>query len=206
MNVIQRLSPFIARWGYLAIFVATFLENMGIPVPGEIFILIAGTFALHGKIFLPFVILVGAAGAVLGDSVIFFIGRFGGRKAIAKLRDWLSIDRRTLEKIDSFYHRRGPYAVTFGRFITGGRFTVAITSGASGTMSWERYVFYDYLGALIWAGAFGIAGFYFANQISQVLNVLTRSSVLLGIILLLLTIGYAVITYILRRYRRKAKR
>lgn len=201
-DVLQRLSPYVARWGYLAIFVATALENLGIPVPGEIFILIAASFALHGKIFLPLVIAVGAAGAVAGDSVIFFIGRFGGRKAIIKLRDWLALDRQTLEKMDSFYHRRGPYAVVFGRFVTGGRFTVAITSGASGTMSWGKYAFFDYLGALIWAGAFGIIGYYFANQISAALNILTRSSVLLGIVLLVFTVAYIIIAWILRRYRK----
>ncbi len=205
-DVIQRLSPFIARWGLLAIFVATFLENMQIPIPGEIFILIGGTFALRGKLFLPFVIMVGAAGAVAGDSVIFFVGRFGGRKAIAKLRDWFSVDRRTIEKIDSFYHRRGPYAVTFGRFVTGGRFAVAITAGASRSMSWEKYAFFDYLGATIWASMYALLGFFFANQISGILNILTRSTVLLGIVLLLITIGYIIAVYLLRRYRRTGRR
>lgn len=205
-DVIQRLSPFIARWGLLAIFIATFLENMQIPIPGEVFILIGGTFALHGKLFLPLVIMVGAAGAVAGDSVIFFVGRFGGRRAIAKLRDWFSIDRRTIEKIDSFYHRRGPYAVTFGRFVTGGRFAVAITAGASGSMSWEKYAFYDYLGATIWASIYGLLGFFFANQIRGILNILTRSTVILGIALLLITIGYIIVVYLIRYYRRRTKR
>lgn len=194
-DVVQQLAPYVERWGYLAIFIATFLENMGFPVPGEILIVIGGTFALHGKTFLPFVVAIGAAGAVAGDSVIFFIGRFGGRKAIARIRNWLSIDRRTLERIDSFYHRHGAYAVTFSRFIAGGRFTVAITSGASGILSWEQYAFFDYLGALVWALAFGIIGYYFADQVSEILSLVTQSSIVLGIVLLVITIGYALIRY-----------
>ncbi|MHB0977354.1 MAG: DedA family protein [Candidatus Aquicultorales bacterium] len=204
-DVIRRFSPYVARWGYFAIFIATFMENMGVPIPGEILILIAASFALHGRIFLPLVIMVAAAGAVAGDSVIFFIGRFGGRRAIAKLRDWFSIDRSTIEKVDAFYHRNGPYAVVFGRFVTGGRFTIAITSGASETMSWEKYALFDYIGALIWAGAFGIIGYYFADQIGGILALLARSSLWLGVILLAGTIIYLIVSYFIRRSRPEGK-
>lgn len=176
---------------------------MGIPIPAEVFVIIAASFALHGKVFLPLVIIIAAAGAVAGDSVVFFVGRFGGRKAIAKLRDWLSIDRHTIERIDSFYHRRGPYAVILGRFVTGGRFTIAITSGASSTMSWGRYAFYDYVGALIWASIFGLLGYYFADQIGNILTVATRSSLFFGLILLFITMIYVFVTYILRQARKK---
>lgn len=66
---------FFESYAYEAIFVAVLLDTIGLPVPGEIVLLGAGFLVSTGRIALIPAILVAALGAVLGDSVTYWLGR-----------------------------------------------------------------------------------------------------------------------------------
>ncbi|MBI3988895.1 MAG: hypothetical protein HY347_04680 [candidate division NC10 bacterium] len=62
MDLVMSLWPFFLRYGYAILFFGIALENAGLPLPGEIFLLAAGFLASTGPFKLPLVIALGAAG------------------------------------------------------------------------------------------------------------------------------------------------
>src|SRR3954470_7852465 len=74
------LVDLFARYGYAVVFGGVFLENTGLPVPGETVLLAGAALAHFGQLSLVRVILVAIVAAVLGDNLGFFIGRHGGRR------------------------------------------------------------------------------------------------------------------------------
>ncbi|MGB9590916.1 MAG: DedA family protein [Candidatus Kryptoniota bacterium] len=83
-RVIGFLLPHLNHGGYYALFVMTFLETsafLGFLVPGESIVVIAGLLASRGVLELGDVIWVASLGAIMGDSVGYFIGRRFGEVA-----------------------------------------------------------------------------------------------------------------------------
>jgi len=73
------LRPLIEHWGYVAIFVFVILGNLGIPVPEESILVMAGYLVWQGELRLPLVLLVGIFSAISGDNLGYWIGRRYGQ-------------------------------------------------------------------------------------------------------------------------------
>ena len=155
------LLSLFARYGYAVVFGGVFLENTGLPVPGETMLLAGAALAHSGQLSLVWVIVTAIAGATLGDNLGFVIGRHGGRR-IAERHGWrvgLTPDR--LAEFDRFFHRHGPKTVFAARFITGLRVVGAVLAGGSG-MKWPTFLFYNASGAVVWCTAVAFAGYSLA--------------------------------------------
>lgn len=80
------LAPLLDHWGYLAVGFLIFVEDFGVPAPGETVLIAASVYAGAGRLNIVAVGVVGFAAAVLGDNTGYAIGRFGGRTLV--LRGW----------------------------------------------------------------------------------------------------------------------
>jgi hypothetical protein len=69
------LNELITHWGYAGIFVVVILGNIGLPVPEETVLAVAGYLVWSGRLHLLPVLLVGLASAVVGDNVGYWLGR-----------------------------------------------------------------------------------------------------------------------------------
>ena len=155
------LLDLFARYGYAVVFGGVFLENTGLPVPGETMLLAGAALAHNGQLSLPWVILTAIAAATLGDNLGFFIGRRGGRR-IAEQHGWrVGLTRERLVEFDRFFERHGPKTVFAARFITGLRVVGAVFAGGSG-MPWRVFLFYNASGAVVWCTAVAFAGYSLA--------------------------------------------
>ena len=155
------LLDLFASYGYAVVFAGVFLENMGLPVPGETALLAGAALAHFGQLSLGRVIATAIAAAILGDNLGFFIGRHGGR-GIAERHGWrigLTPDR--LREFDRFFQRHGPKTVFAARFITGLRVVGALLAGGSG-MQWPQFLFFNATGAVVWCTAVAAAGYSLA--------------------------------------------
>ena len=75
----MNISHLIDTYGYSAVFVLVALESLGVPLPGETALIIAGTYAGHTHRLNPWLIfLVASAAAIIGDNIGFWIGDKGG--------------------------------------------------------------------------------------------------------------------------------
>jgi membrane protein DedA with SNARE-associated domain len=182
------LLDLFARYGYAVVFGGVFLENTGLPVPGETTLLAGAALAHYGQLSLFRVILVAIAAATLGDNLGFFIGRHGGRR-IAERHGWrIGLTGERLSEFDRFFERHGPKTVFAARFITGLRVVGAVLAGGSG-MRWPVFLVYNAAGAVVWCTAVAAAGYSLAYSWSTLERWIGRSGlialaavVLLGII------------------------
>ncbi|PYR43837.1 MAG: hypothetical protein DMF93_02005 [Acidobacteria bacterium] len=155
------LVDLFARYGYAVVFFGVFLENTGLPVPGETALLAGAAMANFGRLSLPWVIVTAVGGAVLGDNLGFFIGRRYGRGLVERFGSRLGLTRARLEQFDRFFDRHGGRTVFIARFITGLRVFGAVLAGASG-LRWPSFIFYNAAGAIAWSTAIAIAGYSLA--------------------------------------------
>jgi len=152
------LTELFARYGYAVVFTGVFLENAGVPVPGETILLAGAALSRFGSLRLTWVIAAAIAGATLGDNLGFYIGRRGGRILVERYGAFLGLTAPRLSQFDRFFDRHGAKTVFVARFITGLRVVGALLAGAS-QLSWSRFLLFNALGAVAWAVTFGAVGY-----------------------------------------------
>jgi membrane protein DedA with SNARE-associated domain len=155
------LVDLFGRYGYAVVFVGVFLENTGLPVPGETALLAGAALAQFGRLKLPWVVVTAVAAAILGDNLGFFIGRHYGRGLIERYGAFVGLTRARLAQFDRFFVRYGGRTVFIARFITGLRVFGALLAGASG-LRWPTFLFYNAAGAVAWSMAVAAAGYSLA--------------------------------------------
>jgi membrane protein DedA with SNARE-associated domain len=150
-----------ARYGYAVVFLGVFLENTGLPVPGETMLLAGAALSHYGRLKLQWVVLTAIGGAILGDNLGFFIGRRYGRGLVERYGSHIGFTRPRLAQFDTFFRRHGGRTVFIARFITGLRVVGAVLAGASG-LRWPTFLVYNAAGAVVWSTAIGVAGYSLA--------------------------------------------
>ena len=191
----QWLVDLFARYGYAAVFFGVFLENTGLPVPGETMVLAGGALSHFGQLSLGWVMASAMSGAVLGDNLGFFIGRRGGRRFLERYGGRIGITRARLANFDRFFDRHGAWTVFIARFITGLRVFCAVLAGSS-EMSWRTFLLFNAAGAVLWSATIAVVG-YVLGQSWEALERWIGRSGLLGLIVL----GALIIVWIKRSRR-----
>lgn len=110
LNYLIDLVTRAGHWGYWVIFLGAALESaafLGVIVPGESLILVAGFLAAQGAFDLDVLILVIAIGAVLGDSLGYEMGRLLGRPALLRFGGRFGLNDDRIAKTDAFFTRHG---------------------------------------------------------------------------------------------------
>lgn len=155
----------IVTAGYPAVFLFAMGECMGIPLPGETGLLIAAAASGTGKLFsIGWVISAAAAGAIVGDTLGYWIGRRGGRGLVLRLTGKFFLKREHLKKAEGFFSRHGGKAVFFGGSVSYLRILTALLAGVS-CMRYPSFLLYNALGGITWAVVFGLAGYAFGKNI-----------------------------------------
>ena len=113
------LTQLLGHWGYVALFVVVVLGNVGVPLPEETVLAVAGYLVWRGDMRLPVVLVVGVVSAVAGDNLGYWVGRRFGRNALPRYARWVLGHPERLSTMEDFIERRGPFAVFVARFIPG---------------------------------------------------------------------------------------
>jgi membrane protein DedA with SNARE-associated domain len=162
------LQNLILSIGYPLVFGLIMGESAGVPMPGETAVLIAAGAAGAGKGFnIWLVFLCAAAGAITGDTIGYWIGRRGGRKIFEKLTQKRWLKKEHLEKAEVFFARHGGKSVFFGRSVSYLRVLTALMAGVS-HMPYPKFLFYNALGGIVWAGVVSYIGFKFGQHLDLV--------------------------------------
>ncbi len=148
---IKTVMPYITQYGYWVIFFAIFLEDFGLPMPGETVLIICSLFAALGKLNIVLVGILGFSGAVLGDNTGFAIGHYGGRKIILSWGKYVFLTEKRLKKLEGYFRKRGGLIITVARFIQGLRQFNGIVAGIS-NVRWKKFILYNIIGAVLWVG------------------------------------------------------
>ena len=154
------MTHFFTSHGLPLLFAVVLLESFGIPLPGETALIAFGILASQGNYSIVWVIVVAAAGAIVGDNLGYWvIGRWGGRALFERWEPLRRYSERFLPAAERLMTRHGGKVVFFGRFITVLRYTAAWAAGI-GQMSWWKFLFWNAAGGICWATAVGLVAYY----------------------------------------------
>ena len=163
------LGHLIEHWGYLAIFVFVLLGNLGVPVPEESILVLAGYLVWQGDLRLPLVLLVGVLSAIAGDNLGYWIGRRYGQAAIARYGRWVLLTPARLDATRRFVTRYGAFGVFAARFIAGLRFLAGPVAGSTGLPP-LAFVAANALGAVVYVPTMVAAGYGVAYGLGEYLK------------------------------------
>ena len=164
MDFVHNLHGYLATYGYLAIFIIVGLESTGIPMPGETVLVTAAILAGEGKLHLWEVIPAAAAGAIVGDNCGYWVGREFGFRLVYRYGRYVRLDERRLKLGQYLFLRHGGKIVFFGRFVAVLRAFAAFLAGVN-HFNWERFLFFNAAGGIVWATIFGVGGYWLGRAI-----------------------------------------
>jgi membrane protein DedA with SNARE-associated domain len=162
-------------------FVVAAIDATGLPFPGRFLLVLTG--ARAGSVQEAGVaILAAAAGALVGDHLLYAAGRLGGKRLLSLQCRLSGASARCLRRAREQFERFGPLAILFGRFVASIRLLAAGLAG-SGAIPYVRFLAFDLVGALIWAGSLVGLGFLVGRQSASFLDSYgSRVEVLLALI------------------------
>lgn len=174
------MSPeaLLEQFGYLAIFIGTFLE-------GEAIIIAAGFFASRGYLSLFWVLVVSFAGAYVGHLFWFWLGRVHG----VRLLDRFPRMKRHFGKGIRAFERYGAAAIIITQWIYGLRITCAVIIGMS-RIGLLKFLFYQAISCLIWAVLMTLAGYYFGRAIEAVLGRVENIEIYALAVIVVVALGF----------------
>jgi membrane protein DedA with SNARE-associated domain len=184
----------IARHGYILIFLIVFLEAIGLPVPAALALVAAGAATASGILRAPAVLLLAVLGLILGDSLLYFLGRRIGWGLLGFLCK-VSVNPETciLRSAESFY-KRGRATLLIAKFIPGVN-TLAAPLAGSMKMAFPQFLGLDFIGASFYVVAYGAVGFLFRDFLAAI----TRGFQAAGHAVAIVVIG-AVLAFIAYRF------
>jgi membrane protein DedA with SNARE-associated domain len=195
------IVQFVLKHGYSILFAALFAHQLGLPLPGPLFLLAAGALAAAGKLSLVASIGLAVTACVLADWVWYEAGRRRGDKVLHFIhrftRDPDYHDRRAKETFARF----GLPLLLLAKFVPGLDAVAPPLAGTSRT-SRLRFLAYDAVGAAIYSCAYTGLGYVFSHDLNRAAECASRAgSVFAGLALAALFI-YAV-RKLVKRYRFK---
>jgi membrane protein DedA with SNARE-associated domain len=184
-SILDLLRNAVVYYGYWAVAVALFLENAGVPVPGETVLLVASflAFSQH-DLRLPWIIVVATLAATLGDNLGFALGYYGGRPLVARYQAFFRIQDKTLARGESLFARFGAATVFFARFVFGMRIIAGPMAGVL-RMPWRTFLVFNFLGAALWVTVISGAGYLFGQHWERLMRDLKRFDIALAIVAVL---------------------
>ena len=155
-------EPILHRYGYAAVFATNLVEGFGIPAPGQTLLIAASVLAARDQLSLPDILVAAATGALLGNTVGWAIGRWGGHRVLVRI----AVASR-LARIEALFARWGRGVVLIGRFLDGVRQVHAIVAGAF-QMRLTSFLLWSTLGTVAWTGTWGLGAYFLGRDIGVV--------------------------------------
>ena len=184
---LENIQDIAHEYGYWAIFFGILLENLGIPLPGETVTLVGGFLAGSDELSYWLVLSDATAGAFLGGTFGYWIGRIGGWSLLVKLAGILRISEARIVNIKEQFSENAAKAVFFGRFFALLRIFAAPLAGIA-EISFPKFMVYNLAGATAWASVMVSLAFFAGKIISleQLVTWVSQFAILALLILIAL--------------------
>ncbi|MBM3163216.1 MAG: DedA family protein [Chlorobi bacterium] len=187
LHNIRTLDELILWGGYVLLFAIVFAETglfAGFFLPGDSLLITAGLIAASGGLDIGLVLATLTAGAILGDSTGYLIGK-QLQKTLFSRNETLFFHRDHLLKTEAFYRKHGAKTVFLARFVPVVRSFAATLAGVS-FMPYRTFLLYSVTGAVLWVLCFTLAGYYIASVFPGIVNYL-HIIIMVGIVLIVLS-------------------
>lgn len=178
----------VARHGSLLLAGVCFVEAIGLPLPAALALLGAGALAHDGR--LPvWVFFAGFGGLLLGDLVLYLVGRLTGWYFLGLLCRLSANPESCIYNSAQTFYRKGRVALLFTKFIPGIN-TMAAPLAGSLLMRPAQFLAFDVAGAAIYAGTYFGLGYLFSNVLEDIVRTMASAGEVMKGVLGGLALGY----------------
>lgn len=196
------LIALFTDYGYFAVFFILLICGFGVPIPEDITLVAGGIIAGLGFADVHLMFVVGMAGVLLGDGIMFTMGRLFGERI-----QQLPLFRRLLPPhrfahVQEKFEKYGHWVLFVARFLPGLRSPIFITAGMSRRVGYLRFLLMDGFAALISVPIWVYLGYFGAYNRDWLMKWVERGQVsllILAAVILLSVGGYYFRLYLIRR-------
>lgn len=168
-TMIMTFVGWVGPWSVLAVMLVIFAETgllVGFFLPGDSLLFTLGMFVHIGEkspadgvpVNIWIVSILMWVAAIVGDQTGYVIGKKAG-PAIFNKPDSRLFKQKYVDETRVFFERHGGKAVTLARFVPIVRTFTPVMAGV-GQMGYRHFVFYNVLGATVWAFALVWLGYF----------------------------------------------
>lgn len=189
------LLGYVQDYGYLAVFLMVFLQEIGVPnpVPNELILLFAGALTSIGGLSVWIMVLTAVAADVIGTTILFTAFYFFEHIILEKISKWVPINEK-LNKIKAKIAKHDRWAIFLGRMMP---YVRGYVSAAAGILNMPYRVFIPMvaISAVIWSGGYVVLGHFLGRQWEVVASLIEQYKwsffvVLLSIVIIWFYIGH----------------
>ena len=195
MSLTDQLLAALLVYGIPLLFGVIIIASIGLPIPVSLLLVAAGSFVEQGEMKLWQVLVTAILAAVAGDQIGYGLARWRGRRVILRITRKLGGEQK-IKKAEELATRWGGAAIFFTRWLmTGAGPWLNITSGIA-RYPWQRFLFWDALGEIIWVGLYVMLGYIFSDRVQFITDILSSFAwMILGLILALI-LGWRVVRFL----------
>ena len=189
----------IQGFGYPGVFLAVFLEYSCLPLPSEVLLPFIGLLASYGNFNFIGVIALSTIAGLLGSTLCYTIGYFGGSPIINWLCSKSSGAKKSFNKLDLFLDKYGKPAVFLSRLLPLTRTYISLAVGAV-KMSYSQFILYSFGGITIWNIVLISLGYFLGENTDLIEKILKDYSM---VAIAILVIGFGFLVY---KFMKKSKK
>jgi membrane protein DedA with SNARE-associated domain len=169
------ITAHLAQHGVPLVFGNVLLQQIGVPIPAEPTLVVAGSLAAKGLLSPAALVVTTVAAALLADTAWFLLGR-RYEATVLRLLARLTRSRDGIGRGRDTFARWGLKAMLLAKFLPGVSQVMVPVAGATGA-SYRSFILYDVLGTLLWASLPIGGGMLFNQQVDAVLAAMSRIAI-----------------------------
>lgn len=201
IHIDQNLPVIIQQygtWTYLLLFLIIFFETGFVVtpfLPGDSLLFVSGVVAASGLLALHWLLAAFILGAVIGDTVNYWIGNYLGL-CVVQQRFPNILKKEYIDRTYGFYERYGGMTIFVARFVPIIRTFAPFLAGV-GTMDYRKFLLYNVFGGVAWSLSIVLAGYFFGTLpiVKENLNLLVYLVVLVTLATIVVIIAGLVSAY-----------
>jgi len=188
----------INQHGYAGIFSLLIFGIVGLPVPDEWLLTFSGYLVFRQTLMFVPTFAAAFLGSSCGITVSYLLGHIFDTYVLLKYGSYVHITPEMLQRVHSWFERRGRWTLLIGYFIPGVRHLTGYVAGAS-ELSFANFALFAYTGAFCWAAAFITLGYVLGEEWNRVLQAIDSTKFLMIGLAVAVVAGWLIISYLRRR-------
>lgn len=191
LNIVYEPLNLIQIWGYWIVFFSALSESLpavGLFIPGQTIVILAGFIAKLNGLNIFYVFLLAAMGAMIGDLIGYFTGRYYGYSFLTAYGKYFLFKKEYYEKTKAVMNKHSGKTIILGRFNSLTRAFAPFVAGST-DVSFLKFLIYDLIGCVSWSIVFVSIGYIFGKSYEVALRY--TQFFFVGVILVVILIIYS---------------
>jgi membrane protein DedA with SNARE-associated domain len=171
---LSRVQGWIEAGGYVVLFALLFACGLGLPLPEDIPLLLAGFFVYHGKMQLAVACVVAWCGIIGGDCVLYNLGKRYGMNITKAPMIGKHVTQARIQQAETLFQKYGIWVVAVGRLFAGIRGGMVVAAGTI-RYNFVKFIIADGLAALVSGGLWIWLGWWGGKTIGDPATIMQRA-------------------------------